>query len=45
MIPYIPYGQGFRLNRTKSPVKLKPLNEWKGLPLDMRLINFRAIIG
>lgn len=21
------------------------LNEWKGLPLDMRLINFRAIIG
>ncbi|MCI0222085.1 MFS transporter, partial [Escherichia coli] len=20
-------------------------NEWKGLPLDMRLINFRAIIG
>ncbi|CAM7664264.1 2-ketogluconate kinase [Enterobacter cloacae] len=21
------------------------INEWKGLPLDMRLINFRAIIG
>ncbi len=21
------------------------VNEWKGLPLDMRLINFRAIIG
>lgn len=21
------------------------ISEWKGLPLDMRLINFRAIIG
>ncbi len=26
-------------------VMAKRLNEWKGLPLDMRLINFRAIIG
>ena len=25
--------------------KLVTFNEWKGLPLDMRLINFRAIIG
>ena len=24
---------------------LRAFNEWKGLPLDMRLINFRAIIG
>jgi hypothetical protein len=23
----------------------RSINEWKGLPLDMRLINFRAIIG
>lgn len=27
------------------PKEILNLNEWKGLPLDMRLINFRAIIG
>ncbi|WP_414456951.1 hypothetical protein, partial [Enterobacter asburiae] len=29
IVPYIPYGQGFALNGTKSLVKLKTLNVGK----------------
>jgi Transposase. len=38
-------GKFRRLKPAKVERSNNSLNEWKGLPLDMRLINFCAIMG